>query len=209
MFTLSWLTLLLSDMHAGIRDSAQLNFLVGLSAGSLNGIVLSPISVIKYHGWGTDPKATFRSAARDILVKGGPNVFFKGVSVVMMRDGVFGIVYELIRGSLRTRDPSVSTIPLSALNFGADFVAASAASIISSPLNYCRNIKYSVPPECTPPSVLQCLRALVAELKAHNSPIRFLESRLYLGWGTARVGIGMAIGQSVYENAKELLGPVL
>jgi hypothetical protein len=161
---------------------------------------LSPLSVIKYHGWGSDSQASFGSAARDLLSRGGFSVFFKGVTVVMLRDASFGVVYELIRGRLRASQPSSS-----AGAFGADVAAAAVASLASAPLNYCRNIIYAAAPDTKPPSISQCMIELAREARSTDSPLRFLESRLYFGWGTARVAVGMGIGQLVFEHVKRWL----
>jgi hypothetical protein len=180
--------------------------LVGLSAGSINGILLSPISVIKYHGWGSDVKETFYSAAHDLLRKGGATVFFKGVTVSIMRDATFGIIYELLRGYLRNsiRGHNGSDVSLASL-FAADVLGALVACSVSSPFNYARNIIYSTAPEIRPPSISCCLKNLYQEAAAHARPVRFLESKLYIGWGTTRVALGMGLGQLVYEHAKQLL----
>ncbi len=77
-------------------------FLVGLTAGGLNGAMLSPLSVVKYYGWGSAQGQTFfRVAAKEIHAKGGVQVFFKGVTATIGRDVIFGVCYELSRNSLK------------------------------------------------------------------------------------------------------------
>jgi hypothetical protein len=78
------------------------SFLVGMTAGGLNGAVLSPLSVVKYYGWGTDrTRSFFHVAVREIWAKGGLAPFFKGVTATIARDTVFGVAYEVSRSLLR------------------------------------------------------------------------------------------------------------
>jgi hypothetical protein len=39
----------------------------------------------------------------------------------------------------------------------------------------------------------------------HPRPLPFLQQQLAVGWGTARVAVGMALGSSVYERSKAAL----
>ena len=178
--------------------------MVGMCAGSINGILLSPLAVIKYHGWGTDANASFFSAATDILSKGGLRVLFKGAGVAILRDSTFGIVYEVARGRLRQYSATLRP-PDVPQTFAANVLAGMCACVVASPLNYVRNIIYATPPESSPPSLARSLRMLAAEARASEAPWRLIESRLFLGWGTLRVALGMGIGQLIYEQAKQWL----
>ena len=175
--------------------------MVGLCAGSINGILLSPLAVIKYHGWGTDANASFFSAARDILAKGGLRVLFKGVAVSILRDSTFGVVYEVTRNRLRQYSATLRTPDVPQI-FAANVLAGMCACVVASPLNYVRNIIYATPPESSPPGIVHSLRMLAAEARASEAPWRRVESRLFLGWGTLRVALGMGIGQLIYEQVK-------
>lgn len=193
-------------LHADVR-SPQVNFAVGLGAGAVNGVLLSPLAVIKYHGWGSNLGATFASASRDLMLRGGPLVFFKGVSVSVIRDSTFGVVYEVVRGTLRGHvaaldpdDPARAPF-----TFASDFFGAMAASAVSSPFNYVRNTIYATKPDVKPPSIARCLVMLSQEARTSDTPWKFLESRLFFGWGTTRVALGMGFGQFVYERIKRLM----
>ena len=188
---------------AGER-SAFSDFLVGIFAGGFNGVLLSPISVTKYYGWGSDARSTFYSAARDIYHKGGPEVFFKGVNVSILRDATFGVWYEIVRSGLRHRleKHNDTWIPT---RFASDAVGAVFASIASAPYNYVRNVIYATPPNLTPPSIPECLGDLWREARQQPSTWRHISGRLYLGWGTARVALGMGLGQFIFDHAKRIL----
>jgi len=110
-------------------------------------------------------------------------------------------------------EPVVVTVspglPMPRIQFsarGVDFTAALLsgllATTISSPFNYVRNIKYGWPAEMKPPTSTRILIDLMAEAKASGRMMWHLQERLRVGWGTARVAVGMATGQFLYEMLK-------
>jgi hypothetical protein len=78
----------------------------GLLAGSTNGLIMNPISSVKYHYWGAETllmegkEANFWSTAKDMLAKGGVRIFFVGSMATISRDLVFGGAYALLRHEL-------------------------------------------------------------------------------------------------------------
>ena len=85
--------------------------------------------------------------------------------------------------------------------FLTDLLSGLVATTLSSPLNYVRNIHYSLPPDVKPCSTLKVLNELwikSMEEKSFFNQIKHLQSRLRLGWGTARVGCGMALASQFY-----------
>lgn len=179
---------------------------MGLAAGSLNGAVLNTLAVIKYHGWGNGD-GTFLQASRDIYQRGGLKAFFKGVRATVARDAIFGVAYEVVRGTLKSEFHihADSNDHWSTANFLCDATAAAVGTVVSGPFNYVRNVVYATPPDVRPPSNIQALRGLWQETMAHRHPGQFLHDRLRLGWGTARVAVGMGIGQFIYGWIKILL----
>jgi hypothetical protein len=174
----------------------------------MNGVILSPLSVIKYHGWGSEiANRYFLAASKDLWRKGGPSAFFKGVHTTIARDSMFGITYELVRNSLKAKlgvqplEKSGSKLE----NMACDAIAASLATITSSPFNYARNRILATTPELKPPRIMSSWRALWAESAQQARRLAFLEDRLQIGWGTARVACSMAIGQYVYWVTKDML----
>lgn len=87
------------------------------------------------------------------------------------------------------------------------FLSPSAqATILSAPLNYVRNIKYGWSAHSVPPGSVRILIDLAKEARAQGQEAPgFLQNRLRLGWGTARVAVGMAVGQYLYEFTKDAL----
>lgn len=176
-----------------------LQFGVGVFAGSLNGLMLNQLQIVKYRMW-SDNHGTFLSVSQRMWKDVGASIFFRGVSVSMLRDVTFGITYEVMRVPHRTeRHP--------ALQFLCNSLAAMVASIISSPINYCRNLIYGAPSVSCPLRVGSMLRLLALEAVERPTSLErfsFLNGRLNVGWGSVRVGVGMAIGQLVFHQMKLL-----
>lgn len=194
----------------------------GFLAGAGNGLIMNPISSIKYHYWGSETvasiksngiKENFSSVAVDMMRRGGIRPFFVGVWATIARDVVFGGSFAYCRHEL----PKIFSVPSSSSSkegiqneeapksFGTDLAAGLIATVLSSPLNYVRNIHYSVPPDARPDNALKVLRDLWNDAGAEKSTaLRFshLQSRLRLGWGTARVGCGMALAAQFYSFIK-------
>jgi len=186
-------------------------FFVGVTAGILNGVILNQIATIKYHSWAKEG-TTFWQAARHMHRDGGFSPFFKGVAVTGGRDMIFGVVYETSRSFLfqklvqwNSKDNRRSR---SDIYFVSNMIAASFATASSGPLNYVRVIIYSTPPSEKPPGMIKALADLGHSTKMQpgfKNKISFLQQRLRIGWGTARVGVGMATGQHLYEYMKSKL----
>ena len=89
--------------------------------------------------------------------------------------------------------------------FMAATIAAAVATTLSAPVNYARNIQYSVALGQPAPSIYQAIKQLVEETKRYPPQTKYahLSNQLQFGWGTARVTIGMAVGQLVYESARD------
>ena len=94
------------------------------------------------------------------------------------------------------------------VDFVSSLLAGAAGTIASSPFNYVRNIKYGWPASDTPPSALRILSDLGGECGQRTREggwgqgAMHLQDRLRIGWGTARVAVGMAVGYEIYELVK-------
>jgi hypothetical protein len=191
----------------------------GFLAGAGNGLIMNPISSIKYHYWGVSEigtKENFASVAIDMLKRGGIRPFFVGVTATISRDVMFGGAFAYFRHDLPTRFasfPSSSSrkdnesfvLDVGKKSFVTDLVAGLIATTISSPLNYVRNIHYTVPPDVAADTTFKVLSNLWKDAAAEKSMIlrlSHLQSRLRLGWGTARVGCGMALASQFYSFIK-------
>ncbi len=52
---------------------------------------------------------------------------------------------------------------------------------------------------------MQCVRELWKQARAKSTTLeqwKHLQSQLRIGWGSARVAVGMAVGQNIFEAIK-------
>lgn len=195
--------------------------LVGLSAGAINGSLLNQLATVKHQSWGKEG-AKFLETAFLMYRRGGIRPFFKGNLATTQRDTIFGVVYETGRHSLKQyvlnrQDQSPLALPIS---IACDCTAAAFGTIMSSPLNYVRNMKYASSASCKAPSTRKILVSLWKQALRHHKeglakgdpPLKalcrgfgYLQDRLRIGWGTARVAVGMALGQTLFDATKRCL----
>jgi len=77
-----------------------------------------------------------------------------------------------------------------------------AATLLSSPMNYSRNLQYASSTEKECPSILTLLKNLKAKVcfeLTFGRRLQSLQRHLRLGWGTTRVAIGMSLTELVYS----------
>lgn len=177
-------------------------FCIGSSAGSISGLLTNGISAVKYHTWGQENRSFF-SSSYDMWSNGRFNPFIKGTKATIGRDFIFGSTYEVSRHLMRNKLPNSKSSYESYLNFVCNLTSAGLATVASGPLNYARTIQYATPPQQKPPAILQSLRNVWEESKRHKthtfSKMSFFQQKFRIGWGTARVSVGMAVGQNVFD----------
>ncbi len=213
-----------NNMHPYLREQLHLSesttqFCIGTTAGSINGLLTNWLSAVKYHAW-SDKNHTFISSFNDMLSRGRYRTFMKGTFATMLRDTTFGGIYEVTRHLMRTYIPKPKDISAdqngrepqavsSQLEFFSNSTAAGIAAIASGPFNYVRSVQYGTPPDKTPPNTWQALKDVWQESKDHIDKkfgkLRFFQERFRVGWGTARVSVGMAVGQKVFDMTRKKL----
>ncbi|STX51561.1 Mitochondrial carrier protein [Legionella busanensis] len=186
-------------------------FAVGAVAGSTSACLTNSISAVKFHTWGQTNRSFF-SSAREMVTAGGLKPFVKGTGATMSRDIAFGGTYEMIRkmlyDGLSKENGTTNSKDNSQLKFICNMASAGAATVISGPFNFARNMQYATPPHQKPPSTFAVLRSLWNEAKAYETPLnkaRFFQNRMRVGWGTARVAVGMTVGQTFFDYMTDKL----
>jgi len=175
------------------------SFSVGLLAGSLNGAILNPLASIKYHNWGLGSEFTWRGSIMHAWKLGGCAPFFKGISATISRDAIFGTSYEVGRRYLVALVPSLRNDQR--WIFASNMTAAAIATIASSPFNYLRSMQYATPADQSPRRAWPQLLRLWANAKVAECGVAsYLQQRLRIGWGTARVAVGMGLAQYVFSR---------
>jgi hypothetical protein len=197
----------LNDNYSYILSPNWITFNAGNMAGAINGIIMNPVSSIKYHYWGHSEcgKENFLSTAKDMYKKGGIKTFFVGASATIIRDILFGGSFSLLRHELLSSSSSSlinKSLSKQQEGFAINLISAMVATIISSPLNYVRNVHYSTPSNITPLSAYTILKNLSVEARNQSTillQMHVIQSRFRIGWGTLRVGCGMAFSANIYS----------
>ena len=152
----------------------------------------------QYHMWGIEEceREHFFATVRNMYAQGGVRPFVAGTFATVTRDMSFGGSFALLRHALQS--PEDTRWKKGLVNMFAGFVA----TLLSSPLNYVRNIHYATPPSLkhrTARRILSDLWHKSAQEPTLSARCIYLQHQLRVGWGTARVACGMALGAHVYE----------
>lgn len=200
-------------------DMAMRPSVVGIATGVLNGALLHPFSAIKYSMWAKDD-ATMAGTMRHMWNRGGFKPFFAAYRVTAVREAAFGSIYEssrfFLRQQLRSHDASTCRSPIVMIptkimpmhfsrEFACDCTAATLAAIASSPINFVRTMQLATPSGCVPPSFSVVLSQLHRDIMQQRSlwlRLSYAQDRLRIGWGSVRVGLGMAVGDLIFRFCK-------
>mmetsp|Transcript_29745 Transcript_29745/g.43974 ORF Transcript_29745/g.43974 Transcript_29745/m.43974 type:complete len:336 (-) Transcript_29745:3858-4865(-) len=174
------------------------NFLAGTGAGMINALSLNPLTAIKYKTWGQNRPTSMMVVAQEMYRKGGIRPFFNGFQPTLYRDVIFGGSYTYLRLEIKY---------LCHLSDGqqwiGNLVAAAFATVLSGPLNLARNVQYSTKSRDIRPGVGEVVKDFILQINQQPciiTKMKFAQNRLRIGWGTARVAVGMSFGQYVYEE---------
>jgi hypothetical protein len=144
----------------------------------------------------------FFKTAKEIYRQGGIRHFFLGTNATVQRDLVFGGSFALLRHQVIPAMFGPQKDGKKKAGFTVNVISGCLATIFSSPLNYIRNVHYATLPSSEPESAMKILRDLhtnSTKEPTFSRQFHYVQSRLRIGWGTARVGCGMAFGAYVYE----------
>lgn len=183
------------------KDTLMNPIVSGLILGTINGILCHPLSSVKLTMWGLHEidhkKHNFFSTFIRMYKHDFHHSFFKGMSVTIARDGLFGIVYET--GKYYGDN-----------NFYFNMLAGTTASIIVSPVNYVKIMKFSPQYEKSNHqfSTSGILKDLFHNIKSNQKPFNTLCTKLNIGPGSFNVGFKMAVGQFVFDHTFNYLNKI-
>lgn len=187
------------------------NLMIGLSVGTMYGMSMNSVSAVKYFTWGQDDR-TFFSSACELWHKGGFKAFNNGLMATITRDAVFGSTYEVLRHLMRQKlagSTKYDSYQRSQAEFACNMSAAAAASVLAGPFNHARNKQFATAPGQKQPAVTQVLKSVwrqaITENQSIVSRLMFFGQTFKVGWGTARVAVGMATGQYVFKKVENLI----
>eukprot|EP00040_Diaphanoeca_grandis_P000012 m.14134 g.14134 ORF g.14134 m.14134 type:complete len:296 (-) comp10013_c0_seq1:146-1033(-) len=204
-FPLEHQSLVVAQKLDGLSYDTQL-LLSGQIAGLINGLVLSPLAIIKYQTWGhPDDNRSFSRMARRMYLNGGMGAFTRGMRATIARDVIFGCSFTWGRKRLHDEHLMVGTYRLP--EFVPDFIAAGCATILSAPFNFVRNVQFAKSTSVPRLTQRLALTELISETRASESPLRCVLTRLRIGWGTTRVAAGMALTAGVFRTMLDVMEP--
>ena len=177
------------------------NMIGGMVGGAVMSSMLNPLSVIRFQCW--LHHTTFSTEVSNLWKGRGFKNFSKGLVATLIRDIVFGGVYSSTRhwtffGCLDHDE--------SGYNYAQEFVWNGASALVattaSSPFNYIRNIQFATPSNEIPLTMWELTKQIsngFRQTRGIKNKFDFLQIRFKFGWGTLRVGLGMALGSQAYE----------
>ena len=147
-------------------------------------IFSNPFNVVKSHSY-IENKSSYNSLI-SCYKKYGVRFGKIGIESLILRDFIFNVVY---------------------LNYKKDnqylfhnCCIICAASVISSPVHYIRNMKYY-----NNDSYLNICKNLFKDIKKTNHKLTFAIKQFAIGYGTIRTIAGVYIGQVMYSTLKEIV----
>lgn len=216
-FFMTHVMILPPNYHDNLKDNSRIrNLFAGTAAGAVNAMILNPLSAIKYKTWsrvGTSSGAGnytnnrgMLTEAMSMMQKGGHVVFLKGMQSTLLRDITFGGCYTFFRLQLQYEyhvPPEHQWI--------ANLCAAAMATIVSGPFNLARNVQYATKSEHVAPTTIQVFQQLKLEIQQYSTiqqKLLHLQNRLRIGWGTARVAMGISFGHAIYDGLHSIIRPI-
>lgn len=185
----------------GIRGTVFNNDLFGkimpgIATGMTTAIFTNPINLIKHYGWNSGLRVIpiiQTVKVQEGLLKG----LTRGLGMTISRDIVFTVPYNVgyQYAKSKIKDPSVLIATNVAISCGC--------TVLCSPLNYVRSMKYAATCYKQNPKAYQIVRDMVNavnELEGVSKKIRYISRSFCLGPGTLRVGLGVSLGQYLYER---------
>jgi hypothetical protein len=185
-----------SETHA--VHPAFANFLAGTAAGTMNALIVNPVTAIKYKSWSRKANRGLMTEAVEMFQKGGIRPFCNGLIPTVLRDLAFGGTYTFLRLELPYRLDLQQN-----QQWFANMIAAAMATVVSGPFNLARNVQYATRSKNRQDTVVQVLHAFVHETSERPGLLqkaRYVQNRLRIGWGTFRVAVGMSFGHFVYDS---------
>jgi hypothetical protein len=117
----------------------------------------------------------------------------------VLRDLVFGGCYTLIRFELQYR----FQLSNNDYQWAANMMAAAMATIVSGPFNLARNVQYATRSHHVADPIMEVFVNFGTEIMERPTffaKCQHIQNRLRIGWGTARVAVGMSFGHFVYDR---------
>jgi hypothetical protein len=183
-------------MGIDVLGSTSKRVAAGIATGVTTAVLLNPVSCVKYHSWGTEHKLSY--VAGDMFRRAGLYSFTRGLGTTAFRDSSFSTMYLACKRHIDAAFEDEGR------RFLGNLTVSCLATIVTSPINYVRNMKYAAGYEQSNPSFVSVFNNLVRDQRASHkgfkNSTRYYFNRFAIGWGTLRVGLGVATGQHIYDK---------
>ena len=154
-----------------------------LTVSATTAITINPLNVIRYKSY-YNKISTYNSLI-SIYRKHGLKFCMIGMETLIMRDFIFNVIY------------------ISNKKDNNDFIhncgVICAASIVSSPFHYYRNMKYHENEK-----YLDITKTFFNNFKTSNQKLSYIIKQFAIGHGTVRTVIGLYTGQVMYSTLKQM-----
>jgi hypothetical protein len=163
--------------------------------GSTTSILNHPINVIKMHNWNNDTSTGILKLSKELRNKFGIGIFGYGLQYTLLRDSMFTCVFF---GLSKKYNKERSIIK--------DLFFGTLATIASAPSNYYRTrLFFNFDKKI---NFVQITSELAHDVMSNGNTFfkRFLylmHGRLNIGFGTMRVGLGIATSKKIYDLINE------
>lgn len=166
-------------------------------ASGLIGLTISPISSVKQQYWNENKQHGIIKFVKSMYKIGGVNGFLRGSIITVWRDMIFGFVLGYLSFTHNTKK-----------KFMLDAIFATCATAVASPFNYIRVMKYNS--ECNVKTSSYTIFKNLIKIVNEECPSGFTKRIIYMfgtkfnvGWGSIRVGLGMALSRQLHELSKK------
>lgn len=154
-----------------------------LTVSATTAIILNPLNVIKYKSYYNNI-STYNSII-SIYKKYGLKFCMIGMETLIMRDFIFNVIYISNKNDNNDLFHNCSVI--------------CAASVISSPFHFYRNMKYH-----DNDKYLNITKSFFNNFKNSNKKFSYIIKQFAIGHGTLRTVIGLYTGQVMYSTLKQI-----
>jgi len=172
------------------------NIASGFFVGSCTALLCNPLSAVTFNAWSAAPGTSMGAIAMNMWNRGGIVPFTRGIRITIARDSIWGAIFTGVRHHAVFKRKNMKE---SHASFLSNVFAAGLATVISSPLNYVRNIQNGSCGDV--PSLKIICTSLSHEMPSNKRErLLFVAQRMNIGWATLRVSIGVAASAQIYYS---------
>lgn len=165
------------------------NVLAGSVTGASMALVCNPINVVKMYNWNSNTSKGLIKMALEMKKKYGMQKFSYGLKYTISRDLIYSNIFYILNDGYNKEKSFVKTMGIGC-----------CATALSSPLNYCRNrLYYDFSKYISMKEIIQELHSDMYTKTISNKISYLINNKFCIGWGTLRVGFGMAVSKKIYD----------